>query len=38
VGWAVWASWQVKAEGVGGPAGLEKKRKKGNPLKIDFYF
>jgi hypothetical protein len=38
VGWAVvsvWAARQGKAEGVGGPAGLEKK-KKGNPLKIDF--
>jgi hypothetical protein len=25
VGWAAWAGWQAKAEGVGGPAGLEKK-------------
>jgi hypothetical protein len=28
VGWAAWASRQAKAEGVGGPAALEKKRKR----------
>jgi hypothetical protein len=37
LGWAAWASRQAKAGGVGGPAGLEKKRKeKGNPFEIDF--
>jgi hypothetical protein len=36
-GWAAWVGRQAKAEGVGRPAGLEKKRKeKENPLKIDF--
>jgi hypothetical protein len=35
VGWAVWASRQAKAEGVGEPAGLEKKRKR-KYIKIDF--
>jgi hypothetical protein len=28
VGEAAWAGRQAKAEGVGGPAGLEKKRKR----------
>jgi hypothetical protein len=28
VGWAAWAGQQAKAEGAGGPAGLEKKRKR----------
>jgi hypothetical protein len=27
VGWVAWAGQQAKAEGVGRPAGLEKKRK-----------
>jgi hypothetical protein len=35
VGWAVWAGWQAKAEGVGVAAGLEKKRKR-KSIKIDF--
>jgi hypothetical protein len=35
VGWVVWAGWQAKAEGVGGLAGLEKKRKR-KSIKIDF--
>jgi hypothetical protein len=26
VGWVAWAGWQAKAEGVGGPAGKEKKK------------
>jgi hypothetical protein len=28
VGWAAWAGRQAKAEGVSGPAGLEKEKKK----------
>jgi hypothetical protein len=33
VGWVVWAGRQANAEGVGGPAGLEKKRKKKKSIK-----
>jgi hypothetical protein len=34
VGWVVWACRQAKAEGVGGPAGLEKKRKRKSIKKL----